>query len=45
MTILAIDQGTSGTSGREAIVGSDDGAVLGIGEHPNRPLVDNHQFG
>lgn len=45
MTAVAIDQGTSGTSGREAIVGSDDGAVLGLDEEPNRPLVDNRQFG
>ncbi|MBJ7339243.1 FGGY family carbohydrate kinase [Mycolicibacterium sp.] len=34
MAVLAIDQGTSGT---KAIVVSDDGAVLGIGEEPVRP--------
>jgi glycerol kinase len=34
MTVLAIDQGTSGT---KAIVVSDDGAILGIGEEPVRP--------
>lgn len=34
MTVLAIDQGTSST---KAIVVSDDGAVLGIGEESVRP--------
>ena len=34
MTVLAIDQGTSGT---KAIVVSDDGAVLGIAEEAVRP--------
>ena len=34
MAVLAIDQGTSGT---KAIVVSDDGAVLGIGEETVRP--------
>ena len=34
MTVLAIDQGTSGT---KAVVVSEDGAVLGIAEEPVRP--------
>ena len=38
MAVLAIDQGTSGT---KAIVVSDDGAVLGIGEEPVRPTYLN----
>jgi hypothetical protein len=36
MTVLADDQGTSGT---KAIVGSDDGAVLGIGGYPRIVLL------
>jgi glycerol kinase len=37
-TVLAIDQGTSGT---KAIVVSEGGAVLGIGEEPVRPTYLN----